>query len=353
MEETPFGVAPDGTPVELYALANRNGLVARIATWGATVVSLHVPDRDGKADDVVLGFDGLEGYLRSGGSYFGCTVGRCANRIAGGELALGGRVYALARNDGENHLHGGLRGFDKRVWEARPLRAAGGEGLELERTSADGEEGYPGNLSVSVTYTLGDDDALAIAYLATTDRTTVCNLTHHGYFNLDGAGSGDVLAHRLRIDADRFTPVRAGLVPTGELRAVEGTPMDFRRLTPIGDRIDAADEQLAIAGGYDHNWVLNGRGEGVSLAARLESPRTGRAMELLTSEPGLQVYAGNFLDGTIRGKGGRLYRKHAGLCLEAQRFPDSPHQPRFPSTVLAPGETYRATTVYRFSIVGR
>jgi aldose 1-epimerase len=344
VERSPFGQAPDGAPVDLYTLVSGKGAVARIATYGATVVSLEVPDREGRPGDVVLGFDSLDGYLANGRVYLGCIVGRYANRIREGRFALDGREHQLARNDGENHLHGGVRGFDKVVWTA----TARGAGVELAYESRDGEEGYPGNLSVRVAYSLTDENALAIDYAATTDRPTIVNLTHHGYFNLDGAGAGDVLGHLLAIDADRFTPVGAGLVPTGELRSVRGTPMDFTRPTAIGARIGSGDEQLALAGGYDHNLVLNRRGSGPSLAARLSSPGSGRVMEVLTTEPGLQLYSGNFLDGTVSGKGGRVYGHRSAVCLEAQHFPDSPNQPGFPSTVLRPGETYRATTIYRF-----
>lgn len=347
---SPFGTAPGGTAVDLYTLANGSGAVVRIATFGATVVSLEVPDRGGRLDDVVLGFDTLDGYLRNPTAYFGCIAGRYANRIARGRFVLDGREHVLACNDGENHLHGGVRGFDKVVWKARPLEASRGAGLELSYRSRDGEEGYPGNLDVTVTYALDDVNALEIGYLATADRPTVVNLTHHGYFNLDGAGRGEVLDHLLAVDAGRFTPVGAGLIPTGELRAVRGTPMDFGQPTAIGARIESRDEQLALAGGYDHNFVLDRTGDGPARAASLFSPASGRAMEVLTTEPGLQVYSGNFLDGTVAGKGGRVYGRRSAVCLEAQHFPDSPNQPGFPSTVLRPGETYRATTRYRFSV---
>lgn len=350
VRKSPFGVAPGGTPVDLYTLASAGGAVARIATYGGIVVSLEVPDREGRAGDVVLGFDSLDGYLANGRVYLGCIVGRFANRIRGGRFALDGREHLLARNDGENHLHGGARGFDKVVWRASPRETAIGPGVELSYRSPDGEEGYPGCLDVTVLYALTDENALQIDYAATTDRPTIVNLTHHGYFNLDGAGAGDVLGHLLAIDADRFTPVVEGLVPTGELRAVRGTPMDFTRPTAIGARIGSEDGQLALAGGYDHNFVLNRRGGGPSHAARVASPASGRVLEVLTTEPGLQLYTGNFLDGTVAGKGGRVYGHRSAVCLEAQHFPDSPNQPGFPSTVLRPGETYRATTLYRFSV---
>jgi aldose 1-epimerase len=297
-----------------------------------------------------LGFASLEGYLANGRVYLGCIAGRYANRIRRGRFALDGREHQLARNDGENHLHGGVRGFDKVLWRARPLAPSRAAGVELSYRSPDGEEGYPGNLDVRVTYALTDENALRIDYRATTDRPTIVNLTHHGYFNLEGAGRGDVLGHVLAIRAGRFTPVGEGLVPTGELRPVGGTPMDFGRPTAIGARIGSADEQLARAGGYDHNFVLDRKGARPSLAARLSSPGTGRVMEVLTTEPGLQLYSGNFLDGTAVGKGGRAYQHRFGLCLETQHFPDSPNQPGFPSTVLRPGDPWRSTTVYRFSV---
>jgi aldose 1-epimerase len=349
IERSPFGRTPEGAPVDIYTLSNGNGVVAGITNYGGIVVSLGVPDRRGRLDDVVLGYATLDGYLQNNRPYFGCLVGRCGNRIAQGRFTLAGRTYALARNDGENHLHGGLRGFDKVVWTAKPVSAARGVGLELRYRSQDGEEGYPGNLATAVTYLLTDRDELEIDYLATTDEATICNLTHHSYFNLDPA-SADILGHRLMIDADRFTAVDKALIPTGELRSVEGTPMDFRHPTAIGARIGSEDQQVVFGRGYDHNWVLNRQGSGMSLAARLASPETGRVMEVLTTEPGLQFYSGNFLDGTITGKSGRVYGHRSGLCLETQHFPDSPNRPSFPSTVLRPGETYRTTTIYRFSV---
>ena len=306
-----------------------------------------MPDRSGRLDDVVLGFDQLDGYLGSR-FYFGAIVGRYANRIARGRFALGGRTYPLARNNGENHLHGGLRGFDKVVWEARPLDGPSGAALELRHLSRDGEEGYPGNLEAVVNYRLTDDDALAIDYQASTDQETICNLTHHGYFNLDGGN--DILSHQLTLHASRFTPVRADLIPTGELRAVAGTAMDFRTATAIGARIDALDDQVALAGGYDHNWVLDRNGEGLVLAATLLGPLSGRLLEVWTTEPGLQFFSGNFPDERISGKRGRAYGFRSGLCLETQHFPDSPNHPAFPSTVLRPGERYRSSTTYRFSL---
>jgi aldose 1-epimerase len=347
IEKKPFGALPDGTAVELYALAGSGALAVDIATYGGTVVSLRVPDAAGAVDDVALGFDGLEGYLRPGNPYFGCLVGRYGNRIGGARFALDGRQHALATNDGPNHLHGGRRGFDKVVWAARPGSSAAGPTLELRYLSKDGEEGYPGNLAVTVTYTLLAD-ALRIDYAATTDRPTHCNLTNHAYFDLDGQGSGTILDHELLLRAERFTAIGPGLIPTGELRSVEGTPFDFRTPRRVGDRIDLPDPQLGFAGGYDHNWVLAPPGAAPALCARVRGPRSGRVMEVLTTEPGVQFYAGNFLDGTLRGKGGKPYPRRSGLCLETQHYPDSPNRPEFPTTVLRPGERYASTTIYRF-----
>ncbi len=341
---------PDGREIELFTLSNRPGAVVEIITYGGIVVALRVPDRAGVLGDVVLGYPSLDGYLADNRPYFGALVGRYGNRIAGGRFVLDGQAFTLARNNGENHLHGGILGFDKAVWTGKPILGSDRAAVELRYLSRDGEEGYPGNLSVQVTYALTDENALQIDYLATADRRTVCNLTHHGYFNLDGAGRGDILGHRLYIEADRFTPVDRGLIPTGELRPVKDTPMDFTQARLIGERIEAHDEQLAFAGGYDHNFVLRRKGGAApSLAARVEGASSGRAMEVLTTEPALQFYSGNFLDGTIKGKGGLVYARRSGLCLETQHYPDSPNQPAFPSTVLGPGETYRTTTVYRFS----
>ncbi len=348
IEKSPFGRLPDGTPVDLYTLRATGGLVAAIATYGGTIVSLQVPDAAGAPADVVLGFDGLEGYLARGNPYFGAIVGRYGNRIAAGRFTLDGREHVLARNDGPNHLHGGVRSFDKVVWAARTTSSPEGPALQLSYVSADGEEGYPGRLQVTVTYTL-EQGALRMDYAATTDRPTHCNLTNHAYFNLDGEGSGTILDHRLLIQAARFTPVGSGLIPTGEIRSVEGTPLDFRTPTRIGDRVDADDAQLRFAGGYDHNWVLDRSGPSPWLAARVVAPRSRRVLEVLTTEPGLQFYSGNFLDGSLRGKGGKAYPRRAALCLETQHFPDTPNHPEFPSTVLRPGEKYATSTVYRFS----
>ena len=343
-----FGKTDDGTLVDIYTLRNASGMEARITTYGGILVSLKVPDAKGKLDDVVLGFDTLAEYLK-GHPYFGALVGRYGNRIAKGKFTLGGKEYTLAVNNGPNALHGGLKGFDKAVWSAKAVDAKGGPALELSYISKDGEEGYPGTLSVRVVYTLTSRNELKIDYAATTDKDTVLNLTHHSYFNLAGAGSGDILQHVVTINADRFTPVDKDLIPTGQLRSVKGTPLDFTRPTPVGARIDQDDEQIKFGGGYDHNWVLNGGGGKLSLAARVTEPSSGRVMEVLTTEPGMQFYCGNFLDGTNIGKGGKAYKKRYGFCMETQHFPDSPNHPEFPTAVLKPGQTYTHTTVYRFS----
>ena len=346
----PFGKTRAGEAVELFTLTNSKGMQADIMTYGGIVVSLKVPDRSGKAADVVLGFDAVDGYESNPAPYFGALIGRYGNRIGGGRFTLDGREYKLAQNNGPNHLHGGLRGFDKAVWKARIPDA---QSLELTYSSKDGEEGYPGNLTATVTYTLTENNELKIDYRATTDKDTVLNLTNHSYFNLAGQGEGDVLGHQIMINADRFTPVDAGLIPTGELRSVEGTPFDFRQARAIGERIDAPDEQIKFGTGYDHNFALNRTGSGLELAARVTEPKSGRVMEALTTEPGVQFYTGNFLDGSIRGKGGKVYGRRYGLCLETQHFPDSPNKPSFPSVVLKPGAQYQTTTVYRFSSVAQ
>jgi aldose 1-epimerase len=342
-----FGETPDGTPVAIYTLTNKHGMEAGITTYGGRVVSLKTPDRKGAMGDVVLGFDSVAGYVANAGPFFGALIGRYGNRIGGARFTLDGVEYKVDQNDGANSLHGGARGFDKAVWTAKELADGG---LELTYLSKDGEEGFPGNLKATVTYRLTDANELRIDYAATTDKTTVVNLTNHSYFNLKGAGEGDILGHLLMLNADRFTPVDSGLIPTGELRAVNGTPFDFRKPTAIGARIDQDNEQLKLGHGYDHNWVLNRRGGGLSLAARVEEPSTGRVLEVLTTEPGIQFYTGNFLDGTIVGKGGRAYGLRSGFCLETQHFPDSPNKPQFPSTVLKPGGKYHSTTVFRFSV---
>jgi aldose 1-epimerase len=319
----------------------------RAISYGGIITSLKVPDGTGAFADVVHGFDTLEGYLKEH-PYFGAIVGRYGNRIARGQFTLNGQMYKLATNNGPNHLHGGVKGFDKMVWKAEPL--SNGRGVAFARRSPDGEEGYPGNLDVRVSYTLTDANELDIRYEATTDRATPLNLTQHTYFNLAGHDSGDILGHELTLNADRYTPVDSNLIPTGELTPVAGTPFDFRKATPVGARIDEQHPQLEYGRGYDHNWVLNRKGEGLQMAARLSDPKSGRMMEITTTQPGIQFYTGNFLDGTTIGKGGTAYEHRSGLCLETQHFPDSPNKPNFPSTILRPGETYRTRTVFRFGV---
>jgi aldose 1-epimerase len=349
IDKQAFGQTGDGTAVDLYTLKNATGAEVKITTYGGIVISLRVPDRNGKFDDVVLGYDNLDGYLKNNGPYMGALIGRYANRIAKGTFKLKGVEYHLAVNNGPNHLHGGIKGFDKVVWTAKPLRVANGAALKLTYLSRDGEENYPGNLSATVIYTLTDANELRIDYAATTDKRTVVNLTSHSYFNLAGQGNGDILKHRLVINANRFTPTDAGSIPTGELRLVKGTPFDFTRAMEIGARIDQDDEQLKFGSGYDHNFVLNKEGRRLTLAARAYEPTTGRVMRVYTTEPGVQLYAGNFLDGSITGKDGKVYNRRYGFCLEAQHFPDSPNQPKFPSVVLMPGQKYTQTTIYKFS----
>jgi aldose 1-epimerase len=349
VNEATFGVAPDGQQVSVYTLTNRNGVEARVTNYGGIVLSLRVPDRDGELDDVVLGFDSLDNYV-AGHPYFGAIIGRYGNRIAGGRFTLDGETYELAQNNGPNSLHGGEQGFDKVVWTAEPFENETGQGLVLTYTSHDGEEGYPGTLQSRVTYTLTDQNELIFDYQATTDRATPVNLTQHTYFNLEGDGSGSILDHEMMLNASRFTPVDSTLIPTGELRSVEGTPFDFREPTPLGSRIEEDDEQIRIGGGYDHNYVIDrSAGDSLTLAARVYEPTSGRVMEVLTTEPGVQLYTGNFLDGSLTGKNGAVYARRTGFCLETQHYPDSPNQPSFPSTILQPGEEYRSTTVYRFS----
>jgi aldose 1-epimerase len=341
-----FGRAGDRI-VDAYTLTNAHGIEVRIITYGAAIVSLKTPDRAGHFKNIVLGFDTLEPYL-AGVPYFGATVGRYANRIANGRFGLDGKTYSLPQNDGPNSLHGGTKGFDKRIWSAQPSQSPQGPALTLTYVSADGEEGYPGTLTANVTYTLGDDDTLAIIFEATTTAPTPVNLANHAYFNLTGDPRRTILDHVLTIDAERFTPVNATLIPTGELRAVAATSFDFRKPTTIGARIDGGDEQLRLGHGYDHNWVLTKPQAGtMTLAAVLSDPESGRSLELRTTQPGLQFYSGNFLDGKPAGKG-TVFAHRTGLCLETQHFPDSPNQPSFPSTILRPGETYSEKTVLTF-----
>lgn len=347
MKRESFGTTPSGEAVDLVTLTNAHGVELRAMTYGAIIVSLKVPDRAGQLGDVVLGYDSLAGYVKSS-PYFGAIVGRYGNRIAKGKFTLDGADYTLAVNNGPNALHGGLTGFDKVVWSADTMRTAEGVGIQFRYVSKDGEEGYPGTLTATVTYTLADASEVHIGYEATTDKATPLNLTQHSYFNL--AGQGDIMSHVLTLNADRFTPVDATLIPTGELALVAGTPFDFTSPHAIGDRINADHPQIAFGGGYDHNFVLTRADTGLTLAAVLKEPTSGRVLEVRTTEPGVQFYSGNFLDGTLTGKGGVVYAHRTGLCLETQHYPDSPNQKTFPSTILRPGETYRSRTVWRFGV---
>jgi aldose 1-epimerase len=342
----PFGRTPDGQVVDLITLRNDNNIELQVLTYGGIIMSLKTPDRNGQFDDVVLGFDSLAPYLDKS-PYFGAIIGRYGNRIAKGRFTLDGKTYQLATNNGPNHLHGGNKGWDKQVWTAEPFQDPL-VGVKLSYTSKDGEEGYPGTVKADVTYTLTEDNRLIIDYHATTDKPTVINMTNHTYWNLAGGQAKDILGHILMINADRYTPVDATLIPTGELAPVDGTPFDFRQPTAIGARIDADNQQLKYGPGYDHNFVLTRTGTGLSLAARVTEPITGRTLQIETTEPGLQFYSGNFLDGTITGKNGRVYGPHSGFCLETQHFPDSPNHANFPSTVLRPGQEYKSETVYTF-----
>lgn len=347
VSKSDFGKLPDGKPVELYTLTNSKGAFCKIMTYGGIITELQVPDKNGKLGDVVLGFDSLDRYL-NGHPYFGAITGRFANRIAKGKFTLDGKTYSLAINNGPNHLHGGLKGFDKVVWFATGPKNQDQAFLQLEYTSPDGEENYPGSLHTSVTYTWTDDNELRIDYLSMTDKPTILNLTNHSYFNL--AGTGDILGHELIVTAANFTPTDDGLIPTGEIKPVKGTPLDFTKTKPIGKEIQPLVDQPHR--GYDHNFVLDAKGRGVTLAAHVSEPKTGRVMEVLTDQPGIQLYTGNFLKETP-GKAGQVYRQNSGFCLETQHFPDSPNHPNFPSTALRPGSTYRTTTVYRFSVATR
>lgn len=345
----PIGVMPSGDTVTAYTLTNVNRISLRVMDYGGIVMSLRTPDRDGTLADIVLGYDDLAGYLKST-PYFGAIVGRYANRIARGQFSLDGTTYRLAANNGVNALHGGLRGFDKVRWKATPFDSLDRLGLVLTYTSRDGEEGYPGTLSATVTYTLTDRNEFIIDYSATTDKATPVNLTQHTYWNLAGDGSGTVLGQQIMIDADAFTPVDTTLIPTGVLQSVEGTPFDLRKPVMIGARINEPDVQLKTANGYDHNFVLRGTGQGLAHAARAMDPASGRTIDVSTTEPGIQFYTGNFLDGTIAGKNGHVYGFRNGFCLETQHFPDSPNQSSFPSTILRPGSTYSSRTVFTFGV---
>lgn len=343
-----FGKTADGQSVDIYTLTNRNGMKARITNYGGIVVSLTAPDRDGKWADVVLGYNDLATYMKPPFPYFGALIGRYGNRIAKGRFTLDGVEYKLAVNNGENHLHGGIKGFDKVVWTGSEVRSPVGPALALTYLSKDGEEGYPGNLRVRVVYTLTNGNELKIDYQATTDKDTVLNLTHHSYFNLAGEGNGDILNHRLMLKAARFLPTDAGAIPTGEMRNVAGTPFDFLKETAIGTHINDEEEQVKIGNGFDHTWVINGL-MGLRQAATVFEPTTGRVMEVWTTEPGVQFYTGNYLDGTAIGKSGKPYQRRNGFCLETQHYPDSPNHPKFPTTTLKKGQTFNSTTVYRFT----
>jgi aldose 1-epimerase len=343
VEKSSFGKLPDETEIEQYTLTNTKGSVAKVITYGATLTELWIPDKAGKNADVVLGFDNLAQYVGEH-PFFGATVGRYANRIAKGKFSIDGKEYSLFLNNGPNSLHGGKVGFNRKVWKAEPLKLAPGAAVKFTYVSADGEEGYPGTLTVHVTYELSDDNALKISYHASTDKPTVVNLTNHSYFNLSGAGSGDILKEVLQIDADRYTPVDDTLIPTGELKSVEGTPFDFRKPTPIGAR----NSRIPGIAGYDHNFVLNGEAGKLRKIGEVSDPASGRAMEIWTTEPAVQLYVSLGLDGSIKGIGG-AYSKFGALCLETQHFPDSPNHPKFPSTVVRPGKDYQSETIYKFS----
>jgi aldose 1-epimerase len=345
---TNFGELADGTPMSLYTLKNSNGATMKVINYGGIITALTAPDRAGKLGDIVLGYDSLEGYLTSS-PYFGALIGRYGNRIAKGKFSLDGKQYSLAVNNGANHLHGGIKGFDKVMWNIQREDVEDGVAIKLSYLSKDMEEGYPGNLQADVIYNLTDKNELIIAYKATTDKKTIVNLTQHTYFNLSG-GSRDILSHELVLNADRFLPVDNTLIPTGELKPVEGTPFDFRKPATIGSRINEKDQQLKFGNGYDHCWVLNPAKDGLTKAAVLYDPSSGREVTVYTSEPGIQFYSGNFLDGTLTGKNKTAYSFRTGLCLETQHFPDSPNQKKFPSVELNPGQVYHSETVYKFSV---
>ena len=345
-----FGKTADGQEVQLFTLTNKNGIEAKITNFGGSIVSLKTPDRKGQLGDIVLGYDNLQGYVGDT-AFFGALIGRYGNRIAKGQFALNGKTYQIPLNDGPNALHGGPNAFNKKVWTAKDISTHSTPMLQLTYLSKDGENGFPGNLNVQVTYSLTSNNELRIDYAATTDKDTVLNLTNHSYFNLKGEGQGDILQHEVRLNANKFTPVDATLIPTGELKNVQGTPFDFRKTTAVGARINEDNQQLKYGWGYDHNWVLNGMGAGqLVTAARVHEATTGRVLEVLTDQPGVQFYSGNHMDGTIRGKGGKVYPKRGGLCLETQHYPDSPNHPAFPSTELKPGERFHSTTIYKFGV---
>lgn len=343
----PFGKTADGQGIDLYTLRNQRGVEVRLMTYGGIILSIKTPDRDGNKDDIALGYDKAEDYFKNS-TYFGVLVGRYANRIAKAQFTLDGKTYKLPANNGVNSLHGGTTGWDQKVWKAEPRQFEKGVSVALSLVSADGDQGYPGEVKAKVTYTLTDDSQLIVDYDAETNAPTVINMTQHTYFNLAGSKANDILGHELMINADKYTPVDDTLIPTGELAPVAGTPFDFKTATVIGARIDQKNEQLTRGKGYDHNWVLNRTADGLSLAAKAKDPITGRTVEISTTEPGIQFYSGNFLDGTNVGKGGRVYPHRSGFCLETQHYPDSPNQPAFPSTVLRPGQRYTSQTVFKF-----
>jgi aldose 1-epimerase len=343
----PFGTAPDGQPIDIFKLSNLHGMEIRVMTYGGIIVSLKTPDKAGQTEDIVLGHDDAGAYFTNP-PFLGAIIGRYGNRIAKGKFTLDGHEYTLATNNNANHLHGGKKGWDQAVWHAEPFQDARGVGVVLTHTSPDGDEGYPGTVKATVTYTLTDANELKVDYLATTDKPTVINLTQHSYFNLSGGKTADILGHQLMIAADKYTPVDDGLIPTGELAPVQGTPFDFRQPIAIGARIDKRDVQLERGKGYDHNFVLTRQGDGLQLAARVVDPVSGRTMEISTTEPGIQFYSGNFLDGTLANKGGGKIGHRAGFCLETQHYPDSPNHANFPSAVLRPGQDYKTTTVFKF-----
>ncbi len=347
VSKNPFGKV-DGVPVGLYTLSNGKGMEMQITNYGGIVVGLKVPDKNGLVEDVVLGYDDVDGYVKNN-PYFGAIIGRYGNRIANGVFSIANETYTLAKNNGNNCLHGGEKGFDKVIWNAKPIQSENRVGLELTYLSKDGEEGFPGNLDVKVCYELTIENAFEITYSATTDKTTVVNLTHHSYFNLAGCNAGSILSHIVSINADTYTPVDSGLIPTGEIAPVKETPFDFTKPEVIKNRIGESHEQLVLANGFDHNWILNPSGNGIVKAATVHDPASGRFMEVFTTEPAMQFYSGNFLDGTITGKGGTVYDFRSGLCLETQHSPDSPNHPNMPTTLLRPGEVYSSKTIYKFS----
>ena len=353
VHKTAYGKMPDGKIIDAYTLRNRNHVIAQVITWGATLTNFGSPDKTGHFDDIVLGFDSLPDWLHNG-PYFGVIVGRYGNRIARGKFTLNGKTHSLAINNAPNALHGGLKGFDKQVWSALPIQSDTAVGVEMTYVSPDGEEGYPGALTAKVTYMLNDKNELSINYEATTDKATPVNLTNHTYWNLRGEGNGDILAHTLMINADSMTPVDSTLIPTGQITSVAGTPFDFRTPTAIGARITSTDPQMVLGGGYDHNWVINWppglAADKLAPVLRVVEPTTGRTLEVESTEPGVQFYTGNFLDGHHVGKSNRPYVKRAAFCIETQHFPDSPNQPKFPSTIVRPGTDYLSQTVFRFGV---